>query len=313
MKSSIKRVLFVGGGRRVSLAKRFITEGFDVVAYETDKNAPISTIAPIVEGKKWSDSGVSEHLLKTFAKCSIDLAIPLQDHATDRLSYMIEEAAEMGTKLPVPGPYASAVCLNKQLFETACQSKYKFDFYPSVRPNEKVILKPMFGFNSKGIEILSYEEFDAIEDWGRDTNCIAQRYIEGGYEISVDAYFNKHGKMVDAVPRRRLEIQGGEVSKSITLDRNAFGVVEITRKVGEQFGLVGPTCCQYVIDGDKPYIMEINARFGGGVILSLEAGLNMVKLLKQEYIDELECPSMNYDWKKDFGMTRYFSEHFYGG
>jgi carbamoyl-phosphate synthase large subunit len=312
MKSDIKRVLFVGGGRRVSLAKRFIAEGFDVISYETDKNAPISTVATIVEGKKWSERGVSEHLLETFQKCSIDLAIPLQDHATDRLSYMIEEAAEVGTKLPVPHPTASAKCLNKQLFEDACQRQFKFDFYPSVSEEcEKVILKPTFGFNSKGIRIISKSEYDQYNKI-HNGDFVAQRYIGGGYEISVDAYFNKQGKMVDAVPRRRLEIQGGEVSKSITLARDAFGVVEITRTVGEKFGLMGPTCFQYVIDGNKPYIMECNARFGGGVILSLEAGLNMVKLLRQEYIDGLECPPMEYPWKVNFGMTRYFSECFYG-
>lgn len=57
--------------------------------------------------------------------------------------------------------------------------------------------------------------------------------------------------------------------------------------------------------------MEINARSGGGVILSLEAGFNMIDLLKREYVDGETIEPRDYDWKTGFGMVRYFSEHFY--
>ena len=298
------KVLFVGGGRRVSLAKRFISEQFEVFSYETDKNAPISTVATIIDGKSWADIDIKNHILEICKNEKIDLAIPLQDHATVVLSEIVKDAAKNGTQIPTASLEANQMCLDKKKFEEQLK---EYDFYPKYTKDcKKVILKPRFGNSSKGIKVLSN---DGIIDCGEDN--ILQKFIEGGEEISVDAYFNKNSKLIDAVPRRRLEVQGGEVSKSITLNRNAFDVVEITKKVGEKFGLVGPTCCQYIIDNNQAFIMEINARFGGGVILSLEAGFNMVDLLKKEYINNRNCSPIKYDWKTNFSMVRYFQEHFY--
>lgn len=293
------KVMFVGGGRRASLAKRFIAEGFAVYAYETDTNAPIGTVATLVPGLKWSDPHVEKHILNTFDALGIDLAIPLQDHATVVLSRI---APQTSTRIPTASEDINNVCLNKKVFEDRLKD---FDFYPGVTDNcEKVIVKPVFGFGSKGISIIPRNELQNQSD-----KFVVQRFIDGGFEISVDAYFDKKSQMIDAVPRHRLEIQGGEVSRSTTLDRTAYNVVEITKFVGESLGLIGPICSQYIIGGGKAYIMEINARFGGGVILSLEAGLNIVKMIKQEYIDNT-TPSSS-AWKSGLSMVRYFQEHFY--
>ncbi len=54
-------VMFVGGGRRVSLAKRFIAAGFSIFAYETDKNCPISEVATIIEGNVSATCQIEEH------------------------------------------------------------------------------------------------------------------------------------------------------------------------------------------------------------------------------------------------------------
>lgn len=296
------RVMFVGGGRRVSLAKRFIAAGFDVFAYETDPNCPISEVATIVEGKKWNDWGIEQHVLDALFTNNIDIAIPLQDHATVVLARIADKTA---TKIPTASESVNNMCLNKKTFEEQLSG---YDFYPIVKKDHDVIIKPMFGFNSKGIRVIKSDDFDGEIGDG----CVAQRYIPGGFEISVDAYFNKAGKMVDAIPRRRLEVQGGEVSKSITLERNASNVNDITRLVGEKFGLVGPTCFQYVIGDNVTFIMEANARFGGGVILSLEAGFDIVSLIRDEYMNGIVCEPKAYDWKNGFSMVRYFQEHFYG-
>jgi carbamoyl-phosphate synthase large subunit len=314
------RVLFVGGGRRVSLAKYFIAEGFEVLAYETDKNAPIGIVATLINGMAWDEPEIATDLLDVCEEYAIDLAIPLQDKATVILAKMAEKAAKptesrkKGTQIPTASEQANELCLNKELFAAKLLDR---TYYPSVKRGENVIVKPKFGFNSKGLKIVSYDEYEKLCEhysFGHGGTHIVQRYIEGGYEISVDAYFNRQGKMVDAVPRKRIEVQGGEVSKSITLRREAFGVLDITREVGEEFGLRGPTCFQYVIDTEnaKPYIMEANARFGGGTTLSIAAGLNTVKMIKDEYIDGLGCLPKVYDWKVGFGMTRYTEDHYYG-
>ena len=295
------KVLLIAAGRRVSLAQRFIKHGFDVYSYETERECPITQHATIIEGKRWADPNVRRHILDTIMEIQPDLVLPMSDHATPILSSIVYKGIVTGSGR------TNALCLDKKKFEQALQNH---DYYPNVEKDKPVILKPIQGANSKGLHRFSYEDYLKYKDEYKGTH-VAQRCIEG-FEISVDAYFNKFSKMIDSVPRKRVEVQGGEVSRSTTLPRNAYGVSELTKQVGERFGIVGPACAQYIVDNNKPYIMEINARFGGGVILSLEAGFDQIKLLKEEWVDGKLCLPEQHDWKSNLSMTRYFQEYFYG-
>lgn len=302
------KVLFIAGGRRVSLAKKFIKEGFEIFSYETEEKCPISVIATVIKGKSWNDHNIKEDICNVINNYNIDIIIPLADTATSILSELIENKNIPRSKIPTSKLKTNNICLNKSVFESAFLNE---DFYPKIIKNEPVIVKPIFGANSKGIFRLSYEDYkENIQNYSE--THIHQRCVNSKLEISVDAYFNKNSKMVDAIPRERLEIQGGEVNRSRTLKRNdCYNTIELTRKIGENISLVGPVCAQYIIENDKAFIMEINARFGGGVILSIQAGFDIVKLIKQEYINNIIAEPKNYDWKENFYMTRYFEEYFY--
>jgi carbamoyl-phosphate synthase large subunit len=296
------KVLLIASGRRVSLAQRFIAHGFDVYAYETEIECPIASLATVIEGKRWTDPNIRQDIVNVIEDIKPDLVLPLADHASPILSsiaYRGNVTASGQTNI---------ICLNKKKFEKQLSNEV---FYPSVIKNEPVILKPIFGANSKGLDKISYKEYIDTKTETEKTH-IAQRLVNG-FEISVDAYFNKYSKMIDAVPRKRVEVQGGEVSRSTTLPRDIYDVVAITKSVGEKIGSVGPVCSQFIIEDNKPYIMEINARFGGGVILSLEAGFDQIQLLKDEYVDGKQCLPQQFDWKVNFSMARYFQEYFYGG
>ena len=217
MKEIPMKVLLVAAGRRVSLAQRFIAHGFDVYSYETEVECPISTVATVIEGRKWADPNIRQHLLDTINDIQPDLVLPLSDHATPILS-----------SIPYHGVVTAsgrtnAFCLDKKKFEAKLQAR---DFYPSVEEDKPVIVKPIFGANSKGLQKFSYTDYLAHQEEYAETH-IAQRLVDG-FEISVDAYFNKFSKMIDAVPRKRVEVQGGEVTRSTTLAREAYGVVELS-------------------------------------------------------------------------------------
>jgi carbamoyl-phosphate synthase large subunit len=324
----MKRVLFVGGGRRVSLARRFKKHGFDVVGYEIDPNCPLMEEGYVYKGRSWNDPEIEDDLLNLMLTDNISIAIPLMDAATVVLSKIKGQAANQGTHIPTSSVKANEICLNKKKFE----NKFgKRDFYPSVQNqnNGQVIAKPVRGFAARNIKTMEWRTYHQLIDLNDRTSnqegidlkeqlqqdeIIVQRYIANGKEISVDAYFNKAGKMIDAVPRQRLEIQGGEIVKGITLSRDKdYGTIELTRLIGEEIGLIGPICAQYVVDpkDQKAYVMEINARIGGGLPLSLEAGFDIIDMMKREYLENEELKPQQIPWKEGLGMCRYFLETFY--
>ena len=293
------RILFIGGGNRNSLADHFIKYGAEIFAYEYDINAPIKTVATIITGLMWADADINDDILSVCDRNNIDLVIPLQDAA-------VKIVARLPLNAPVSNEYVSGVCLDKKLFGDWAMDNIKY-CYPAVTEVTKTVIdKPRCGFASRGIQIKpAYES--GIKDMAR------QAYVDGT-EYSADAYFNKPGELIGAVVRKRLIIKGGEVTKSETIDRDTEvynKIFDIIRDVGQKMPLAGPFCFQFIEDKDKAvFIIEINARFGGGSILSLEAGFDMVKFIVDEYID-LKPVIPNNNWKEGLGMSRYMVETFY--
>ena len=294
-------VLFVGGGRRVSLAKRFLAKGCRLFSYEVDTNCPISEVALIIPGLRWKDPKLQNHLQDTCENYDIKLVIPLQDEA-------IPLCCGLMARCPA-SLEAARICFDKKAFENFLGG---YSEYPIPHPayNGRIIAKPRFGFNSRGISII-----DCIEGYSGDReSTVFQRYIEGT-EYSVDCYFNQDSDLVGYVPRQRIVVQGGEVIQSTTIHRSnplyeKFG--EFIARAFRRIGAVGPYCIQFIENNGNIYVIEANARFGGGVILSLEAGFDIVTLILADYIWGFKTtPKGTPSWKESFSMTRYFSEHFY--
>jgi carbamoyl-phosphate synthase large subunit len=296
-------ILFVGGGRRISLGRRFIQYGCKLFSYELDTNSPISTISTVIQGLPWKDTTLKDHLNSVCEENEIDLVIPLQDEAV---------AICCDLKVECPASLKSSlICYDKLEF---AHSMSKCEQYPIPLIYSPIILKPRFGFNSKGIRIEEYNK--GLQEINSNHNLIWQKYIVGD-EYSVDCYFNKNNQLIDYVPRKRVVVQGGEVVQSITINRNNTIYKDIGKFLTEWFlktKPVGPYCIQFMVDKyNKLFVIEANARFGGGVILSLESGFDIIRLLLQEYIEGKTITPEDPKWCEDFSMTRYFSEHFYYG
>src|SRR5208337_1181645 len=140
-------VLFVGGGRRISLAERFIKHNCKIFSYETNINSPISTIGTIIPGLKWNDPEILEHLNFSCKQNNIDLVIPLQDEAIS-ICCQINSAK-------VPGSLnASQICYDKKKFEEYFINVHEYPYFDIDEDIGKIIVKPIFGFGSGGIKIM---------------------------------------------------------------------------------------------------------------------------------------------------------------
>ena len=263
------RVLFVGGGRRVSLAKAFIACGADVYGYESCVDAPLAEVAKeVVAGLDFDASDCAADIDEFAARRKITHIVPLTDEATVVCGSLLQCIGS--------GEAVAMLCHDKLHFANWMRENHP-DVYPSPKfARYPKFAKPRFGHGARGVRILSRPE--TIE---MSASWVIQDYMEGD-EVSVDLFMDHASQCVGAVARSRDRVEGGEVIESTVLE-HAVGVVYQlpAAAVCSDLGIVGPANVQF--KGGR--IIEINPRFGGGAVLSIAAGLPMVSLALGHAVD----------------------------
>lgn len=296
------RVLFVGAGKRLEMALKFLDFGWQVHSYEYDTNCPLNKAAiKIIKGKRWKDPSLMEDLAALIPK--YDLVLPFQDEATRILAEIKQHDSAGSTNICVSPLETTKICLDKDLFGQLLSGQ---KFYPSPLVGSNVIAKPRYGFGSKGIRYISNWDGKDIEGY------VLQHNVEGGNEFSLDCYFDRYGSLIDFVPRCRIETAGGEVVKSVTVDKKLLAFEPIVETIAKTARFSGPLCVQVISDSQgNLWIMEINARFGGGSTLSIASGFNMIDLLKTEYVDCKLVENYSSTWHAGIHMSRCFVDYYF--
>lgn len=163
-----------------------------------------------------------------------------------------------------------------------------------------VIVKPRGGSASSGIrKIRSIRELTALEE---PTDDFIVQELARGDEYTVNV-FVENGRCLCAVPHKRLETRGGEVSKGITVRDPSL--MQLAASIAEKLpGARGALNVQCFID---PYgaikVIEINARFGGGFPLANRAGAKFPRWMLESILNR---PStVTSDWQDHLMMLRY--------
>lgn len=303
-------ILFLGGAKRIGVAESFIKEGkslgynVNIFSYELSYDVPISIIGTVILGLKWNEEKLYQHLVDTIVNNSIQIIIPFLDPATIVASKLKDvcEDNKLEVFIPVSDTNECKLFFNKLEAEQWCLKNNIS--YPKSKGDFPLFAKPVEGFASKGTKLITKEE-DLIGITGNE-NYIIQKYIDGD-EYSIDIYRStREKKIIVIVPRIRLETQGGEVIKSMTVKDTR--IIEFTTNLLNYTELVGPLTLQILKEKStgRIYFMELNPRFGGGVVTAIGAGANIPKMVLSDYkgikINEV-C-----DWKDGLLMLRYFKE-----
>jgi len=305
-------ILFLGGAKRYSLAERFIKAGktigkaIKIYSYELNNDVPISGIASVIVGLKWDDKNIETHLSNIVEKNKINIILPFLDPA-------ISLAADLKFKfknevfIPVSGRAICDIHYDKVLANDWFK-KQKIPV-PSTEHNKfPLIAKPRKGSASKGILIINNEkDFKVFKEENSQSKFLIQQFIDAT-EYSVDAYVDTSERILGIVPRQRLEISAGEVTKSIT-ERN-INIINYSRRILKAGHFKGPVTIQFLLEHStgKVFVLEINPRFGGGVINSIEAGFNIPLLILNEYLNRENKIIDN--WKENLLMMRVHREVF---
>ena len=290
MKRKNINILFLGGAKRVSMARMFKAAaqklGYNaaIYSYELDKCVPVACEATVVEGSRWSDRDVISRLDETVENYKIDIIVPFVDGA---VGVAASYAATFPGKVFVPSGSAEAAELMFDKVRAAdALEKASFPIPATYHPGDpcmRLIAKPRHGSASKGIiEISGIERLDDVMLHAGD--YLVQERIDNREELTVDCYVSvADGRQLVISPRRRNVTVGGEVSDTETV---VFPeAVELTRRVLSHFDLRGAVTVQLIHDLDFPgrlLIMEVNPRLGGGAVCTVAAGADIPSLIISE-------------------------------
>lgn len=303
-------ILLLGGARRVAIAEQLIRSGkrlgteVKLFSYELMKEVPIAVVGKVIVGKKWADPDVVDDIIAVAHEFEIDIILPFVDGAIEVASRVALKARNIFVPAPDPG-FAEMMFDKKVAAKAFEEAGIPIPAtYTALNAEVPAIAKPRHGSASRGIRI--FHEIDDLMQLENFGDYLVQQYIEHNREYTVDCYVGRDGQPLVTVPRLRIEVMGGEVTRTVTVDNPAL--IEMSRDILRRFPFRGPVTLQFLEDLDtgKFMLMEINPRLGGGVVCSVYAGAPIPDYIIGESMDLDPKPCD--DWAPNTLMARYMKE-----
>jgi len=313
-------VLFTCIGRRVSLLESFRQAAkqlkINAAFFGTDTTDLSSALQLCDEGflvKPTTHPGYIKQLLSIVKANKVKLLVPTVDLDLKVLARNKPKFASMGCRVLVSTPQVVDICQDKRKtyqflanngFDTALTMSVR-SALSKKRLNWPCFLKPWDGYAGRGNAVVN-NRTELLFYAKRIPNAICQEFIEGT-EYSCDVYIDFGMKVRCVVPRKRIEIRAGEVSKGqvVKNPRIMSNAAKLVETLGAGPGVI--TLQLFLTDDDRVKFIEINPRFGGGAPLSIKAGANFPKWILQELSGKK--PNIRSDgFEDDLIMLRYDSE-----
>lgn len=258
------------------------------------------------------DPAFLPEMLELCRREGVRLLVPTIDPELSVYAHARDAFAELGVTVAVSSPETVAIADDKRrthafLRERGIPTVDQVDVSPgSERPAGwafPFVVKPVNGSSSVGVVVVDDETSLACALSQGDV--VAQR-LASGVEFTVDCLVDSHGEVLQSVPRERIEVRAGEVSKGRTV--KSVPVIECARRVCQELpGPFGVLTVQLFHDvaTDDIRVIEINPRFGGGYPLAQQAGADFTGwLVRRAHGDPTV---VDLAWREGLVMLRYDS------
>jgi len=322
-KQTGKNVLITSAGRRVSLVRYFLhavsqASGGKVIA--VDMHPALSAACQIADEFESicsvNDPDYINQLLDVCQRHDVSLVVPTIDTELLLLATLRQEWAEKyNINIAISDSGFVAQCRDKRqtskLFESlGIQTPVELESTSAKYPR---FVKPLAG--SRSIDIHTVSDASGMTETLADTShYLHQELVDTKRfkEFTVDAYYDASGTLRSVVPRERIEVRDGEVSKSRT-HKGAL-VTQLASALEKLSGAYGCITLQFFValeDPASPEILgiEINPRFGGGYPLTQQAGATYVDWLVLEHFMGQTAGYFD-GWLDGLVMLRYDAEVF---
>jgi carbamoyl-phosphate synthase large subunit len=263
--------------------------------------------------KPTTHAGYIKQLLSIVKANRVKLLVPTVDLDLKRLARNKPKFAAMGCRVLVSSSEVVDICQDKRkTYRFLLKNNFDTPLTMSVRSalskrklNWPCFLKPWDGYASRGNAVVNNRK--ELSFYAKKIpNAICQESIKG-IEHTCDVYVDFGMKVRCVVPRKRIEVRAGEVSKGqvVKNPRIMNEAVKLVETLGAGPGVI--TLQLFLTKDDGVKYIEINPRFGGGAPLSIKAGANFPKWILQELSGKKV--NIRFDGFKDnLIMLRYDSE-----
>lgn len=232
-------------------------------------------------------------------KNKVGLLISLNDHELPILAGGKEEFLALGTTVVVSDLSVIELCFDKDRTEEfakkiGLKTPLTFTSLDSAlqalqekKLNFPLFVKPRWGSGSAGIErVENMDELKLVwklnniqlSRWGlrlgdeHQSGMLIQQALPG-VEHGIDIVNDLQGNYRATFIKQKLGMRAGETDKAKTVDLPALE--EAAKKISLALGHVGNLDCDFFVDGEDIYLLEMNPRFGGGYPFSAEAGADI--------------------------------------
>ena len=311
-------ILFCSAGRRVELLKDFrksMDKGDRIIAADLSNLAPALYVADTYYlVPRIDDPAYLDRILDICRKEKINAVTTLIDPEIELLAKNRASFEEIGVEVLAPYTETAELCFDKfKMYQYLTAhgvptTETWGDYASAMEAVESgslvfpVFVKPRTGSGSVGArKVQDAETLKALCD--ADPSLIVQRLMEG--DLDADVYIDTIShKAVSAFSKRKLETKIGGASKTISFkDENLF---EFIRRITELLKFNGPVDMDFFYQDGTYYLSEVNPRFGGAYLHAYGAGVDFIKLIKNN-LDGIENAPVFGNYEDDVVMMMYDS------
>lgn len=311
-------ILFCSAGRRVELLKDFrksMDDGDRIVAADLSELAPALYVADAhYLVPRIDDPGYLDTILSICRKEKIDAVTTLIDPEIALLAQNRERFEQIGVEVLAPYAETAELCFDKFkmsqfLAAHGIPTPDTWGDYASamtaVAAGElafPVFVKPRTGSGSVGAR--KVHDADTLKTLCQaDPSLIVQRLMTG--DLDADVYIDTIShRAVSAFSKRKLETKIGGASKTVSFkDEALFAFIQ---QITQLLKFNGPVDMDFFFQDGVYYLSEVNPRFGGAYLHAYGAGVDFVKLIKNNLNGVQNTPVFG-DYEENVVMMMYDS------
>ena len=311
-------ILFCSAGRRVELLKDFrksMDEDDRIIAADLSRLAPALYVAdahylvPRIDAPDYLDT-----ILDICRRENINAVTTLIDPEIELLAKNRARFEEIGVEVLAPYAETAELCFDKfkmyqYLTAHGVPTPDTWGDYASAMAAVEngslafpVFVKPRKGSGSVGARRV--QDADTLKALCEaDSSLIIQRLMHG--DLDADVYIDTIShKAVSAFSKRKLETKIGGASKTISFkDEKLFDFI---RRITELLKFNGPVDMDFFYQDGTYYLSEVNPRFGGAYLHAYGAGVDFIKLIKNNLNGMENAPAFG-NYENDVVMMMYDS------